>query len=111
MNKILEWDRDGRLQPVPLQDTESDQLLPPMDPAVKMASWHLVMDDGRSYSAGAAVAPLLRLLPGGKPLAAIARTFPRATERGYRLVARNRDRLGRWLGAETCAVDPGTRKR
>jgi len=110
MDKILAWDRQDRLRPVPLQDPESDRLLPPMDPAMKMSSWHLVMDDGQLRSAGAAVAPLLALLPGGKPLAAIARTLPRMTDRGYRLVARNRDRLGRWLGAETCAVDPGHRR-
>ena len=33
-----------------------------------MASWHLVVD-GDVYSGGAAAAPLLRLLPGGRPLA------------------------------------------
>ena len=110
MDKILAWDRRHRLRPVPLQDPESDRLLTRMDQATKMASWHLVMDDGEVRSAGAAVAPLLALLPGGEPLAAIARTMPRTTEHGYRLVARNRDRLGRWLGAGACAVDPGHRR-
>jgi predicted DCC family thiol-disulfide oxidoreductase YuxK len=62
----------------------------------KMDSWHLVAD-GRVYSAGAAFPPLLRLLPGGRPLAALAAAFPGATERLYRFVSRNRDRLGRRL--------------
>lgn len=110
IDKILAWDRRNRLRLVPLQDPESDRLLPRMDQATKMSSWHLVMDDGQLRSAGAAVAPLLALLPGGRPLAAIAGTLPRMTDRGYRLVARNRDRLGRWLGAEACAVDPGHRR-
>jgi predicted DCC family thiol-disulfide oxidoreductase YuxK len=61
-----------------------------MDDERKMASWHLVTKDGRVYSAGAALPPLLRLLPGGRPLAALAAAFPRLTERGYRHVARTR---------------------
>jgi hypothetical protein len=49
-------------------------------------------------------------MPGGKPLAAMARTFPKSTDRLYRLVADNRERFGRMLGENACAVDP-TRPR
>ncbi|MGH3029526.1 MAG: thiol-disulfide oxidoreductase DCC family protein [Gaiellaceae bacterium] len=84
LGKILAWDRYGRLRPVALQDSEADALLPGMDPERKMASWHLVTPNGRVHSAGAAFPPLLRLLPGGRPLAAVAATFPGLTERGYR---------------------------
>ena len=59
-----------------------------------MASWHLV-SDGDVSSGGAAFAPLGRLLPGGRPLAALADRFPRAAERAYRLVADHRTGLGR----------------
>lgn len=111
LDKILAWDRHGRLRPVALQDAEADALLPGMDSDRKAASWHLVMPDGRVFSAGAAAPPLLRLLPGGRPLGALAAAFPKATERLYQWVARNRDRLGRRLGEQACAVDPGSRRR
>jgi predicted DCC family thiol-disulfide oxidoreductase YuxK len=107
--KILSWDRHGRLRPVALQEPESERLLPGMDEKTKMQSWHLVTPDGRVWSAGAAFPPLLRLLPGGGPLAALASALPRATERAYRWVSGHRDWLGRRLGAEACAVDPAHR--
>jgi predicted DCC family thiol-disulfide oxidoreductase YuxK len=95
--KILAWDRRGRLRPVALQDPEADVLLPGMDREQRMASWHLVTLEGAVYSAGAAFPPLLRLLPGGRPLAALSAMFPGLTDRGYRWVARNRGALGRRL--------------
>ncbi len=106
--KILAWDRHGHVRPLPLQDPESDGLLPGMDRQAKMDSWHLVTPDGRIRSAGAAFAPLLRLLPGGRPLAALASAFPRTIERSYRWVSRHRDWLGRRLGTQACSVDPKT---
>jgi predicted DCC family thiol-disulfide oxidoreductase YuxK len=110
LRRILAWDRRGELRPVALQDPEADRLLAGLDPGTKMGSWHLVTPDGRAYSAGAAAAPLLRLLPGGRPVAIVAAAFPGATERVYRLVSRNRDRLGRWVGANACALDPEDRR-
>jgi predicted DCC family thiol-disulfide oxidoreductase YuxK len=110
LDKILAWDRAGRLRPVSLQDPEADRLLGDMPVDRKMASWHLVTPDGRVYSAGAAAAPLAAALPAGGPLAALARAFPGVTERAYQLAARNRDRLASWLGSEACAVDPAARR-
>lgn len=109
VDKVLAWDRKNRLRPVALQEPEADQLLPDIDPETKMASWHLVTADGRVFSGGAVAPPLLRLLPGGRPLAAIAAAFPGATERAYRWVSRNRDRFGRLAGAR-CDVDPARRR-
>jgi len=97
LTRILAWDRHGRLRPVALQDPEADALLGSMDPERRMASWHLVTPTGRVYSGGAAFPPLLRLLPGGRPLAALTAAFPGATEQAYRWVARNRGALGRRL--------------
>jgi predicted DCC family thiol-disulfide oxidoreductase YuxK len=90
VERILRWDRHGRLRPVALRDPEADELLGGMDEERKLASWHLVTPDGTVYSAGAAFPPLLRLLPGGRPLAALAAAFPSLTERAYRYVARTR---------------------
>jgi predicted DCC family thiol-disulfide oxidoreductase YuxK len=93
VSRLLAWDRHGRLRPVALQDPEADELLGGMDHERKMSSWHVVMSDGCVYSAGAAFPPLLRLLPGGRPLAAVAAAFPRLTERAYQHVARTRGPL------------------
>jgi predicted DCC family thiol-disulfide oxidoreductase YuxK len=81
---LLKWDRDERLRPV-----AGDEL----------DSWQLVLPDETVVSAGAAFAPLLRLLPGGRPLARLAERFPRAAERGYRWVADRRSAFGRPLPA------------
>jgi predicted DCC family thiol-disulfide oxidoreductase YuxK len=108
LSKILAWDRNRRLRPVPLQDPEADGLLSTIDPSGKMASWHLIAN-GRVYSGGAAVSHLASLLPAGAPIAFLASTFPRTTDRAYRWVARHRQRLGRIVGERACAIDPSCR--
>jgi predicted DCC family thiol-disulfide oxidoreductase YuxK len=92
---VLRWDRRRTLRPVALQDPETDRLLAGMRENERMASWHLVAPGGDVASGGAAFAPLLRLLPAGRPLAALADRFPRAAERGYRWVAERRGAFGR----------------
>jgi predicted DCC family thiol-disulfide oxidoreductase YuxK len=94
---LLRWDRRRRLRPVPLTGPEAPGLLPGMGEEERMASWHLVTPDGRVYSAGAAFPELLRLLPGGAPLARLTARFPGATERAYRWVADRRSSFGRAL--------------
>ena len=88
--KILAWDRDRRVRAVALQDAEADALLAGMAPAERMASWHLVTAEGRRHSGGAALAPLLRLFPGGPPVARCAEAVPGLTDRGYRWIAEHR---------------------
>ena len=92
---ILRWDRGRRLTPTALQDPRAERLLAGMEPKQRPASWHLVAPDGTVTSAGAAFEPLLRLLPAGGPLAALAGAAPRLAEPAYILVARNRGRLDR----------------
>jgi predicted DCC family thiol-disulfide oxidoreductase YuxK len=106
VSKFLSWDRRGRVRPVALQSEEAIRYLPGMTEERRMASWHLVLADGRTYSAGAAAPPLLRLLPAGKGLAAILAAAPATTERVYQWTAGHRDRLGRIVGAKACSVDP-----
>ena len=108
-DKLLVWDRRGHLSAVALQDPGAERLLPGMDQERRMASWHLVTADGAVRSAGRAVAPLLRLLPAGAPLAALAEAFPRTTDRMYDWTVRHRARLGAFLGKQRCAVDPAER--
>jgi predicted DCC family thiol-disulfide oxidoreductase YuxK len=106
-DRLRAWDRAGRLAFRSIGDAERDGSLDDIDPAERRASWHAVTPDGRLWSAGAALAPVLRRLPGGVPIASAAETFPHATERAYRFVARHRERLGAAIGARACAVDPG----
>jgi predicted DCC family thiol-disulfide oxidoreductase YuxK len=107
--RLLRWDRGGRLRAVPIQSEEGARLLADLSAQERLASWHLVTPDGRRSSGGAAAGPLARLLPAGAPIAFLAETFPRSTDRLYRWVARHRDALGRWLGEQACAVDPSER--
>jgi predicted DCC family thiol-disulfide oxidoreductase YuxK len=97
LSKFLAWDRRGLLRPVALQDPEADRLLGEMAEERKMASWHLVTPDGEVRSGGAAIAPLLRLLPGGAAPAWIVDRIPTLTDRSYRWVAANRTALSRRL--------------
>jgi predicted DCC family thiol-disulfide oxidoreductase YuxK len=93
--RVLAWDRRRALRPVPIQGSEGAQLLAGLDEAARMDSWHLVEAGGRRTSAGAAVAPLARMLPGGGPAARVAERHPEAVERAYRAVVRRRGSLGR----------------
>jgi predicted DCC family thiol-disulfide oxidoreductase YuxK len=109
VNKVLRWDRRGRVRAVAIQSDEGSVLLHDLDIATRLASAHVVTPDGTVHSAGALAEPLFRALPGGKPIAAIARTLPGTTDRLYHLVARNRVHIGRWLGEDACRVDPASR--
>jgi predicted DCC family thiol-disulfide oxidoreductase YuxK len=100
---VLRLDRHGRLRPVALQDPEAGTLLAGMPIEERMASWHLVGQDGHVYSGGDAFAPLLRLLPGRGALARVLARFPSLAEIGYRAVAGRRSFLGRLIPASSKA--------
>jgi predicted DCC family thiol-disulfide oxidoreductase YuxK len=104
---LLNLDR-ATLRPLPLGTPEADYLLHDLAPAEREASWHLVIDppgpDQLSFdaapvrfSAGAAFAPVLRLMPRGRRLAWLVARIPGPTERGYRWVAGHRGLLGRFV--------------
>jgi predicted DCC family thiol-disulfide oxidoreductase YuxK len=97
LGKVLAWDRRGRLRPVSLQSKEAERLLAGMPEEDRMSSWHLVETDGERHSAGAGIAPLLRLLPGGSPLGAVAGRLPGLMERGYRFVGGHRSLWGKFV--------------
>ena len=95
--QVLAWDRRRRLCPVSLQDPRARSLLGDMERERMFASAHLVTPDGAVHSGGDAIAPILRLLPGGAPLAVVAGAMSGAARVGYNWVARNRRLLGRPL--------------
>lgn len=95
VSALLRWDRAARVRPIALQGSGADHLLQGLRPAERMASWHLISPTGERSSGGAAVPPLLRVLPAGRlPAAALAR-FPKLTDRGYRWVAEHRSQLSK----------------
>ena len=106
-DRLRAWDRHGRLRFAPIQGAEGDRWLGSMSPEARLGSWHLVSPDGSIVSAGAALPPTLRLLPGGRPLAGLFAASPSMTERLYRWTVRHRVRLGALLGQRACSVDPG----
>jgi len=95
LGRVLAWDRRARLRPVSLQSKEAERLLAGMPEEQRMGSWHLLDEDGRIHSAGAGIAPLLRLLPGGSPSASLAARAPRVMDRGYRWIAGHRSLWGK----------------
>ncbi|MGH2990008.1 MAG: thiol-disulfide oxidoreductase DCC family protein [Solirubrobacterales bacterium] len=106
LDKILRWDRHARLRGVAIQSPEGERLLAGMSPERRLDSWHLAAPDGTVTSAGAAAAPLARMLPGGTPLGYLFARFPNATERAYRWIADHRGALARAL-----RIDPGHEPR
>jgi predicted DCC family thiol-disulfide oxidoreductase YuxK len=93
--RLLALDRRRRLRPVALQSPEAQRLLPDMDEERRFASAHLVTADGRVYSGGDAVVPLLGHLPAGRALSAAARLIPAALWRGgYDRIAARRSAFG-----------------
>jgi predicted DCC family thiol-disulfide oxidoreductase YuxK len=106
-DRLRRWDRHGRLRFASIQGEEGERWLAAIDPVARLEAMHLVTPDGRVRSGGAALSPIVRPLPGGRPLAALLALSPALTDRVYRWVARHRVRLGALLGQDACAVDPG----
>ena len=93
--RLLALDRAHRLRPVALQSPEGRRLLPDMSEEQRLASAHVVTPDGHVYSGGDAVTPLLRHLPAGRPLSAVAGLAPGGLWRaGYAWVAGRRGVFG-----------------
>lgn len=99
LSGLLRWDRAERLNPIALQRPEADELLGELTPAERMASWHLISPTGERRSGGAALPPLIRLLPRGRLPATAVGLFPALSERGYRWVAAHRTVLSRVVPA------------
>ena len=108
---ILRSDQRRALRAVRIQSLEADEVLSEIPRDRRLQSWHVRSPDGVLYSAGRAVPPLLRILPYGQRLSSMAEAFPQATDLLYRLVARNRTRLGALIGSNACAVDPSRGKQ
>jgi predicted DCC family thiol-disulfide oxidoreductase YuxK len=104
-DRIRRWSR-GNARIVAIQSERGQALLRKLPRARRLDSIHAVTADGRVWPAGAAVPHVLRAMPGGRPLAAVAERFLGATEQVYRAIARRRGAIGRLLGEEACRIRP-----
>jgi predicted DCC family thiol-disulfide oxidoreductase YuxK len=100
---LLRLDPDRRLRPLALQQPEAAALLSELEPDLWMTSFHLVSPQGELVSAGEALPALLRLVRGGRYLAAVLARFPVFTGGSYRWIAEHRTQLSRLV--------PGSWKR
>jgi predicted DCC family thiol-disulfide oxidoreductase YuxK len=103
----LKRDRNHVLDTHPIQSDRGAELLADLDPEERMSQAHVVHDDGRRESGGAAMRAVLDVLPPARRLAWLARLSPRATDAGYRFVARHRAAFGRLVRAGS-APRPGS---
>ncbi len=101
---LMRWDKYGRLRFVPFQDPAALAQLPAIPRASLEQAMHLVTPAGEVYAGATAVPVILRLLKWGRPLALAFRFpgVPAVAARIYRIVARNRHRLG--CGSSTCTL-------
>jgi predicted DCC family thiol-disulfide oxidoreductase YuxK len=89
--------RSPTIEPVAIGSPRGSILLRDLTASERYASMHVVDDAGRRRSGGAALAPLLRELPGGSLPAAACDAFPGLAEAAYQLVARNRGTVSKLL--------------
>lgn len=93
---IASWDRGGVVELLPFQRGGVAERFPWIPPGAYREAMQLVGPGGETWAGAAAVERLVRILPGGRPLGCLfALPFARpVADFGYRLVARNRFRLG-----------------
>ncbi|MFN8223729.1 MAG: DUF393 domain-containing protein [Gaiellales bacterium] len=95
--------------PVAIQSPTGVTLLADLDVGQRLSAFHVVSASGKRWTGGAALAPLARELPLGRPLAGLLERFPRLADRAYRLVAGNRHRLSSLMRTRACPS--GNRRR
>jgi predicted DCC family thiol-disulfide oxidoreductase YuxK len=98
--KLLRADPRGILRTAPIQGPEGDRHLAHMTPERRLASWHVLTDDGALASGGAALIAVLAQLPAARGLATLTARAPSMTDRAYRWVARHRSLLSRAIPAK-----------
>ncbi|HYJ61270.1 MAG TPA: DUF393 domain-containing protein [Actinomycetota bacterium] len=108
-DRLRAWDRRGRLTFGRIQD--AGESLGPVSPTDRLVTAHAVEPDGRIWSGGAAMTRIAAEIPAGAPLAWVGRRWPGLAEAAYRAIVDRRERLGAWLGADACAVDPMAGRR
>lgn len=93
---VARLDRGDELALLPLQDPAAEPLLASLAAEQRLETWRLARADGSLTGYGAGVPELLAATRLGRPAGRLLGLIPAgALDAGYRLVARNRRRLGR----------------
>jgi len=93
-------DRGGALIAVPIQSPLGSELLVDVLASDRLRSAHVLDEDGRLYSGGAAAAEVLSVLAPTRALGRLAHRLPRSTALVYRVCAAQRQSFGRLVGRE-----------
>jgi predicted DCC family thiol-disulfide oxidoreductase YuxK len=93
-------DKQGVLTAEPIQSESGERLLGDLSEEERLRSAHVVHDDGRRTSGGAAVRDVLAAVPAGRGLARVLGLSPRATELAYRFVADQRRHISKLVPAD-----------
>jgi predicted DCC family thiol-disulfide oxidoreductase YuxK len=95
---VARIDRERALAIMPLQDARADALLAALPEVERLASWRLVAPDGTLAGYGAGLPALLRTVGRTRPLGRLLGLVPPyLLDSAYKLMARNRGRLGRLI--------------
>lgn len=96
VNRIRDWDRDGRFELVPYQAEGVRERFPDISADEFDRSVQLIGPEGRRWSGAAAVERILALLPRTRALAWVFRIpgVRMLAEAAYRLFAKHRHRFG-----------------
>ncbi len=101
-------DRQHRLAFVPYQAADLESLVPGLTAAQAAQALYAVAPDGRRLRGARAVFETLRYLPGWWGVVGTLGAWTPVSllaEPCYRLVARHRARLSRWLGLTQCQLE------
>jgi predicted DCC family thiol-disulfide oxidoreductase YuxK len=104
---LKQWDKYGRLRFVPFQDRAALARLPEIPRRNLEEAMHLVTPNGEIFVGAAAVPVMMRVLRWGMPVALLFRIpgVPWLAAKIYRIIARNRHRLG--CESSTCTLGTG----
>lgn len=93
---VATWDRQGKVEIVPFQSAGVKERFPWIPEGAYVEAMQLVGPGDETWSGAVAAERLAAILPGGRPLGCLfGLPFARpVADRVYRLVARNRTRLG-----------------
>jgi predicted DCC family thiol-disulfide oxidoreductase YuxK len=92
---LASWDRPQQLRFATIQGPIGEEHLADLTSEQRLASVHFVDRDGRRWSGGEAMPPLLDQLPAGGPVAASLRRLAGPTDRAYHCVADHRVGISR----------------